>query len=152
MSILRLKSFFSGFSELSEQRIFNMASEALFDPPLKTMYPFSHGLRPPWLFRFMNFCLCGSLCLESSAFVSPTSHPLPANSYAPFRSQCKTASPEKSFLISQNRFCLCLYVLLELDIFHLIFSRFIITCSLLCLIFTFCICSVSVSITRVQAP
>lgn len=142
MSIPRLKSFFSGFSELSEQRIFNMASEVLFNPPLKTMYPFSHGLRPPWLFHFVNFCLCGCLCLESSAFVSANPHPLPANSYVPFRSQCKTASPEKSFLISKNRSCLSLYALLELDIFLLIFSRFIITYSLLCLyiLYLFSVC------------
>ena len=126
MSIPQLKSFSTGFSGLSKQRIFNVASEALLDLPLRAMRPFSHDPWPPWLFSFMNFCLCGSLCLESSAFVSPTHHPPPTNFYASFRSQRKTASPEKSFQISVNRSCPSLYALLELDIFLLIFSRFII--------------------------
>ena len=126
MSIPQLKSFSTGFSGLSRQRILNVASEALLDLPLKAVCPCSHDLWPPWLFSFMNFCLCGSLCLESSAFVSPTHHPLPTNFYASFRSQCKSASPEKSYQISLNRSCPSLYALRELDIFLLIFSRFII--------------------------
>ena len=126
MSIPQLKSFSTGFLGFSKQRIFNVAFEALLDLPLKATRPFSHDLWPPWLFSFMNFCLCGSLCLESSAFVSPTHRPLPTNFYASFRSQRKTASPEKSFQISLNRSCPSLYALLELDIFFLIVSRFII--------------------------
>ena len=79
-----------------------------------------HGFSVLWTF------VCVVLCLESSAFVSPTHHPLPTNFYAFFRSQCKSASPEKSYQISLNRLCPSLYALLELDIFLLTFSRFII--------------------------
>ena len=126
MSIPQLQSFSTGFSGLSKRRIFTVASAALPDLPLRAMCPFFHDFWPPWLSSFMHFGLCGSLCLEPSAFIFPTPYPLPANFYASFRSQCKTASPEKSFQISLNRSCPSFYALLELGIFLLIFSRFII--------------------------
>ena len=71
MSIPQLQSFSTGFSGLSKRRIFTVASAALPDLPLRAMCPFFHDFWPPWLSSFMHFGLCGSLCLEPSAFISP---------------------------------------------------------------------------------
>lgn len=120
MSIPRLKSVFSGFSGLSKQRqnlkcgLQSPAGQPLRPCTLSLMGFSYHGFSTSWT------CPCVDLSAWNSTLFRPSHHyPLPANSYAFFRSQCKTASSEKSFLISYNRSCPSLYALLEPDAFSL---------------------------------